>query len=220
MTRGIGKRIMPSQETQEQVIAYFDELASRHGDTPQGVGWSAAAQLRRFELLCTVGPLHGASILDVGCGSGRFLDYLESTGRSCDYHGIDISPRQIALARARRPDARDRFQIADVLQGVGTQYDFVVANGPINTRRGNPVLVMRRFIEALFACCRVGVCFTMTSSYGDTRNDGVHYYDPAEALAQAMTVTRWTKLDHTYLPHDFGLFYYRQPIAHASTRSA
>ena len=49
-----------------------------------------------------VQPRVGARILDIGCGPGTIVSYLQTS----DYLGFDLSPEYIALAKRRFPNAR------------------------------------------------------------------------------------------------------------------
>ena len=45
--------------------------------------------------------LHGARILDAGCGTGALA--FELARRGCDVVGVDVSPTLVGLARERAP---------------------------------------------------------------------------------------------------------------------
>lgn len=65
-----------------------------------------------------------ASLIDVGCGDGRFLRELTATGRAARMVGVDYSERAIALARALNPGLD--FRAADITAGdVGQTFDVV-----------------------------------------------------------------------------------------------
>ncbi len=53
----------------------------------------------------------GERILDLGCGSGRFFEFLRD--KKVDYIGIDNSERLIEIAKKKYP--KTRFQVTDVL---------------------------------------------------------------------------------------------------------
>ena len=58
-----------------------------------------AVVLERFKLICNLAPYQGAwTVLDVGCGSGRYSLALAREGAS-RVVGVDVAPSMIALAR-------------------------------------------------------------------------------------------------------------------------
>ena len=69
-----------------------------------------------------------ASVLEVGCGSGRVYEQLVPALVADDrYHGIDVSQRMLAIARRRHP--RGRFDHGDGhhLAFAADSFDVVVA---------------------------------------------------------------------------------------------
>lgn len=55
-------------------------------------------------LLERLGPLEGAHVLDVGCGTGRLARWIaEQTGPSGHVIGLDPLPERVAIARAHAP---------------------------------------------------------------------------------------------------------------------
>lgn len=70
-------------------------------------GW-----LQAVSLLKKHQPL---SILDVGCGNGRFLSFIKQEGILYKkYLGIDNSKELIGIAKKSFSEAKERFQISDV----------------------------------------------------------------------------------------------------------
>lgn len=63
---------------------------------------------------------NNASVLDVGCGEGSLLAYLEKE-RDIDGYGIDVSERAVELSRQRglSADKKDFFSIKE-------EYDYVI----------------------------------------------------------------------------------------------
>lgn len=63
-------------------------------------------------LLDLLGDADGRRVLDAGCGEGYLARVLASRGAHVT--GIDLSPRLIALARARDPGGKIDYQAADL----------------------------------------------------------------------------------------------------------
>lgn len=64
-----------------------------------------------------LGPLHGRTVLDVGCGTGSTTLELARRGAS-EVIGVDLSERMIGHARAQRAGAQEAsvgFQVVDAL---------------------------------------------------------------------------------------------------------
>ena len=56
------------------------------------------------------------SVLDVGCGNGRFGEFVrEKLGSGVKYLGLDSCERLIESARLRVNDSKSEFVIADIL---------------------------------------------------------------------------------------------------------
>jgi 2-polyprenyl-3-methyl-5-hydroxy-6-metoxy-1,4-benzoquinol methylase len=89
--------------------------------------------LERFDLICALAPLRGEfTVLDVGCGPGRYAVALAKAGGRVV--GIDVSAPMIELARtdAARSGVSERcsFEVASFLDYRGTERaDVVVATG-------------------------------------------------------------------------------------------
>lgn len=90
--------------------AFFDELAPRWEemiDLPR-----VLAELRRG--LDGLGIAASEAIGDIGCGTGVLAgELLARLGPAGRVEAVDLSPRMLEQARARLPDPRVRFHLAD-----------------------------------------------------------------------------------------------------------
>lgn len=71
--------------------------------------------------------LKKTKILDVGCGAGHFLYYLEKKGFT-DFLGIDISPQQVSFCRENITQRVKEADAFDFLKEKENAFDAVVAN--------------------------------------------------------------------------------------------
>ncbi|MDP9352457.1 MAG: class I SAM-dependent methyltransferase [Chloroflexota bacterium] len=63
-------------------------------------------------LLEVIGDVSGRMVLDAGCGEGYLARILAGLGARVT--GVDLSPRLIALARAKDPDGEITYQVGDL----------------------------------------------------------------------------------------------------------
>ena len=73
-------------------------------------GWGDRDKYGNFKLLTDITrytnkPLKGSSVLDIGCGTGDFYDYLKQRG-VIDYLGIDIYHMSVEYAQMKYPEGR------------------------------------------------------------------------------------------------------------------
>src|SRR3954452_3195284 len=84
----------------------------------QGLGKT----MRRWELAADAIP-DGASVLDVGCGSGEFLDYLMSRRPNATPTACDFSEKAIGLSE--RKGFADSFKLDLSREDIPGLYDYV-----------------------------------------------------------------------------------------------
>ena len=111
------------QETIERLLAlnqaFYERSAPAFSKT-RGAPWPGWARLLdRFSAPLTV--------LDLGCGTGRFFAELERRNLVRDYLGVDMSDALLEVAREAHPAARFEHADATSIQTVG--FDLVVAFG-------------------------------------------------------------------------------------------
>lgn len=99
---------------------YFAE-AWREGENRYELDVRRKIEARNPEVIVDV--LQPKRLLDVGCGPGFLMLFLQELG--VDVHGIDFSPSSLDLAP---PSVRDRIQIGDMTQPLVPEraYDVVV----------------------------------------------------------------------------------------------
>src|SRR5882672_3274983 len=117
----------------ESLRKHYAEKFSAHGPTSQGVDWGSdeSRMLLRFNKMLAVleKPLAGKpSLLDVGCGYGGLLKYVQALKIDLDYSGIDVAENMVKWASENLKSGR--FYCGDVLDyDLGSTFDYVVCSG-------------------------------------------------------------------------------------------
>jgi len=177
-------------------------------------GWrSKESQLMRFEVL--LGEIiDGDRILDVGCGTGDFYQYLKDSGLNFSYVGTDISPELLKIAESRYKKENARFVLMDILD-LEPNYrwlsksEVVVASGIFTMRKHRSLEYLDTMISRMMAVSNRVVAFNLLSTFSDEIKDSSRYYSPSEVI---MLITRHThkfKILHDYMPHDFTCVLYK-----------
>ncbi|HEY4440343.1 MAG TPA: class I SAM-dependent methyltransferase [Candidatus Elarobacter sp.] len=192
-------------DERDRLRALYDERLARYGHAPETLGWSKPKHKLRYEILLSYWGLEhapGTSLLDVGCGFGDLYPFARSRGWTIDYHGIDLNPKLIAIAREAYPDAA--FAVGDPLvDGIAATYDVIVASGTHNhAAAGRDGYVEATF--ALFAAhARRGFAVNFLSDRATFTRPENAYADPARVLAAALRHSRRVQLRHDYMPFEF-----------------
>jgi magnesium-protoporphyrin O-methyltransferase len=101
--------------------------------------------MRRTLLSWMPDDLHGARVLDAGCGTGALS--VEAARRGAQVVAIDLSPTLVGLAQDRQPHDLNGgsidFQVGDMLDPALGHFDFVVAmDSLIHYRASDTVRVL------------------------------------------------------------------------------
>jgi SAM-dependent methyltransferase len=200
------------QQDDENTIRYFTDLVAENGVDPRSLDWgSRESQHLRFSVLAGIGSMQGTRILDVGCGLGDFYEWLRQQGIGCDYHGIDITPAMIAMARERFPEARfDVGTLTGDMDAIVGEYDYIVASGIFYRRQISAMDFMHQMLGAMYAHCTRGIAFNSLSLWTSSQDAGEFYADPLATLEFSRTLTPWIVLRHDYHLRDFTMYLYRE----------
>lgn len=183
----------------ERLRAHYEALVVAHGDAPAGAQWrDRATQDARLQQLLRIADLGSASVLDVGCGTGRLFELLRAQGYRGDYLGIDLAPSAIKLARQRFPDAR--FEVRDVLaESLPQRFDYAMLSGIFNNRLTDNWAFLTAVLGRVYAQVDRGLAFNALSTYVDYRDEGLWYVQPERVFALCKTeLSPWVSLHNDY----------------------
>ncbi len=167
---------------------FYGDIARSYDDwyaTP----WGAFADAHQRRLLLRLArPQPGERLLDVGCGTGRYLAWLAQMGLDC--FGADISPDMLAVARQRLQAAGlpARLAIADAhhLPFASDSFDIAIAVTTLEFVEDPQRVVceMARVARRIF----LGVLNRRSRLFvQQTRRRGplsaAHWFDPDELLS-------------------------------------
>jgi SAM-dependent methyltransferase len=189
--------------------AYYAALFEKYGEDIRTAWQNKQSQEIRFSVLCRIGDLTGARILDVGCGLGDFFGYLRERRINVkNYLGLECVEEIRAAARKRHPSAR--FEGWDVLELQDSgQFDWVFGSGLFALKGPDGDDYALRMVKKMFSLATKGVGVNFLSVLTKRPDGFSNYCHPAEVLRTlAQEVSPIVELIHSYRPNDFTVFLY------------
>ena len=190
--------------------AYQEEF-KKYGYSLASIMIPKGASDARFKAKFDIGNLSGCKILDVGCGFGHMLDYLQAWGIPAQYTGVDICPPFIEIAKERHPGAD--FRLLDILNShITEKWDWVFLVGAFNVtpqkQRWWPYV--QAMITRMYDLCRKGVAVDFLSSYVDFKKPHAFHAHPEKVFTFAKQLSRRVTLRHDYMAYEFTLYVYKE----------
>ena len=172
------------------------------------LGWeSEEAQQLRFDVLLEKVQLEGKRLLDVGCGTGNLLEYINSKGIQVKYTGVDIMDEMVMKAKGKQLDGD--FRHADIFKEnifKPASFDVVYTSGIFNLNLGNNKEFLSNALELFFSLSCETVVFNLLHFDSPDREDKYFYFHPDEVrqiLARFSGLLGKTEFIEAYLKNDF-----------------
>ena len=106
---------------------HLEKIRAFYEAAPTKLNWAARSYRRLLGHYYNLLIPAGASVLEIGCGSGELLSHLNAQRVA----GVDLSEKQIAAARARLPEATFHVQAGETLE-LGGQFDYIIISDTLN----------------------------------------------------------------------------------------
>lgn len=193
------------------IVSRYQKRLSEYGPGIQALA-SGSTERRdtRFNVLSSIGDLHGCRLLDLGCGLGDFYAWLQKNGIVVDYTGYDITPELVDFAAERFPEAD--FEVRDIqTEGIQESFDFIVSSQTFNNRLSHDdnFDVMKEVLQICYDACDKAVAIDMMTTYVDFQEKHLHYYQPEAVFSYAKTLTKRVSLRHDYPAFEFVIILYK-----------
>ncbi len=192
----------------QKLYEYYLPKIKCDGADYQKLGWeSAHAQCLRFDALTKSIDINKKSVLDVGCGTGSLLGFLNQRYDDFSYTGIDILQSMIDSALEKGLDGT--FLCTDIFDKCPfgpKSFDIVLCSGIFNLNLGNNQSFMEQAVERFFELSREAFAFNLLSEKSCEKEDK-YYYFSSERVGQYIKHKYTNKLNVSiiddYLNNDF-----------------
>lgn len=196
-----------------ETARWYRDHVRRFGYGYKALGYGRrSSQEKRFTAALALGSFHGRSLLDIGCGFGDLLAFLNARGVQPRYTGVDLCAPMIERCKRRFDRSDAQFVIGDALDyEPEAGFDYVVASGIFGYAARGTRARLRPTVQHLFCLAGIGLAVNFLSGCTPRRSPGRLYVYPWDMLQLALGLTPAVRLDHAYLPNDFTLCLYKTP---------
>ena len=192
----------------KKIDDYYTTKINTYGATPKGVDWnSEESQFVRFKQLSRIINSKEFDLADVGCGYGKYYEYLLSNFTRFNYFGYDFSKKMIEKANHlyNRSNANfKRIKSQDNIKKV----NYIVASGIYSVKMEHSEAEWLSYIldslDKINKKSLNGFSFNMLTKYSDKeymRGD-LFYADPLFIF----DFCKRNFSDNVALLHDYGLY--------------
>jgi len=163
-----------------------------------------------FEALCRVGNLNRRTVLDVGCGRGDFLDFLNIARIDIGkYTGIDVVREFVSAARKRHPGYE--FIQGDFLtrRFPRNSYDYIFGAGIFTLDIACWKEIVFKTVKKMHDICRLGLAVNFMPVHNE--QDRITCCPEAEEIKTLLSgITSSVTLSKDYSDHDFVIYLYKR----------
>ena len=198
----------------EKIRTYYESKMGQ-GLPDYGVlGWeSEKAQQLRFDMLLNAVVLEGKLLLDIGCGMGNLLEYLDSNKINVKYTGVDILESMIEYAECKK--LKGEFCCVDVFDNeafTSRSFDIVYTSGIFNLNLGNNREFLLKALKKMLEMAKEAIVFNLLHKDSPDREDKYYYYDPEEVrkLLEDFPGAGKVVIKEQYLNNDFTVVCYKK----------
>jgi SAM-dependent methyltransferase len=183
----------------------YNARFSEYGRDIKTVGWGNAADQRlRFDVLFRGLDPKGKTILDIGCGLGDLVPYLEEKTRGdFTYIGIDIAEKLVEDAKTRYTHKKITFYTGDIFTVNIPTIDIAVLSGALSFKTENIEQYAYATMNTMFTLCREAACLNFLSTYVDFELEKNQHYQPETVFSKAKMLSKTVNLIHDYPLYEF-----------------
>ncbi len=188
-----------------KAAALYNDRYDLYGNNLKTVGWGTSEdQILRFEMLFRGLNPKGKTILDVGCGLGDLIDYLDKvTGGDYNYIGVDIAEKLISSAKEKYSRPNVRFYVGDVSLDILNPVDISVLSGALSFKTTGIEVYAYETMKRMFELSEEAACMNFLSKYVDFEAEKNQHYSPEIMFAKAKEFTKRVVIYHDYPLYEF-----------------
>jgi len=190
-------------------IQYYEKLREKFRTKREIVGWgSKKSQQMRFNVIKNyIKENNCKNLLDIGCGRGDLVNYLNKNQIKIKYIGLDINHNFIQIAKKRNP--KNFFRVGNFLNTKIKSFDLIFISGIFNLKMKNHEKFMKTFIKKAFKKTKKILIFNCLSANAKIKKKLHYYINPFEISKNYNINLEKLIIDHSYADHDVSFILFK-----------
>lgn len=190
--------------------ADYQKAFSKFGANARSLRWKSekAAKLRYEQFMKDL-DFEGKSILDVGCGFGDIIPFIQAKTETFTYTGYDLVPEFISIAKEKYQ--KYNFIVGDYFSHPSKHFfDIIMSCGTLNSNMSNALEFRKRAIQTMFDHANEAVIFNMAGNTpAPESTKRILYADILGILEFCFTLTSKVILRNNYHKKDFTIVMFK-----------
>ena len=204
-------------QTTKKINQIYEKNFIDYGDTFKGVGWNNSKNaIKRYTEISKLfsGVNKKISILDIGCGTSLYYEFLKKKYKNFKYFGADSSSLMIQKSREKFPKVK--YYKCDFISSSikNKSFDYSIING-VFTQKGNTSdIEMTRYIRKILLnvnkVSKKGIAFNLLSPSVDWKNKK-NFYPNLDQFFDFLTkkISRNIVVNHSYGLYELIIYVYK-----------
>ena len=184
---------------------FVNQRLESSGQGIKAVGWGdKASQYLRFDYLAKDFDFNEKSVMDVGCGLGDFIHYLNSKEiMNFSYFGIDLSDSMIEQCNTLFNAPNIHFHQGIIFNEGLKKVDICILSGALSYKFDGALENAQKTMAAMFDLAREGIALNFLSTKVDFELEKNQHYNPEEVLDWANRLSNDVILYEDYPLYEF-----------------
>lgn len=190
----------------QKIAELYNIRYNNFGRNIKTVGWgNKKDQVLRFEMLLRGLEPKGKTILDIGCGLGDLVTYLnEKTNGDFQYIGIDIADTLVNDAKKIFTSSNVQFFTCDIFaMDSMPSVDISVMSGALSFKTDGIESYAFKTMHKMFEISNEGASLNFLTKYVDFELPKNQHYSPEVVFSKAKELTKKVNLFHDYELYEF-----------------
>ena len=196
---------------ENHLLSYYKGIFQKYGEDQRSLGWNKGRQFIRFHQLTRFFKLDQSTMLDIGCGFGDMINFLEQESIQLNkYVGTDLMLEFIEVAKKKHSRDYTNFIHGDFLTTEIENVDFVVASGifghKIHESDEENYEYIRSILSKALGIASKGIAFDFLSTNVEYRTSDQDFHaNPSKILEIAYSLSKNIILNNSAMPFEFNI---------------